>query len=156
MSHKKYLDFVESDPVTKSSKKAPWAPMTFVAIKCPHCNQTFTEIPVDNLKTGKASQCLSHLRLCEAYRCKGGEVAPKGKLVRVHMEADQDLDMTRKQCKVVREQLVTIYKLEDSIKDVDDMCRDLLRDLDRAGDRVYSANEVFAMLNAVREKTVMI
>ena len=75
MSRQKYLDFIDSEPVTKPGKKAPWTPTAFVGITCPHCNQKFVELPVDNMKTGRAAQCLKHLRVCESFKAKGGEVA---------------------------------------------------------------------------------
>ena len=60
----KYTNFREADVVMKPSKKAPWDPLPFVGITCPHCDVLFVEIPQANLKTNKASQCLKHLRKC--------------------------------------------------------------------------------------------
>jgi len=110
MSQKKYQDFIDSTPVVKPSKKAPWTPMTFVGITCPHCKSTFCEIPIDNMKTGRAAQCLKHLRVCEAFKASGGEVAPaKGAQTRPK-ERKQTRNYAYNNSKKC-DNIVTIYKV---------------------------------------------
>ena len=64
---KKYLDFVASAPYERGSKHGgPDARRSYVTIACPHCDAAFVEIAADRLHTNKASECLKHLRVCDA------------------------------------------------------------------------------------------
>ena len=78
---KKYLDFVEGTSEFRPAKLPPYEPRAYTSLTCPHCNVAFVSLPVENIKTQKAGECLKHLRVCEAFKAKGGEVtsAPEKK-----------------------------------------------------------------------------
>jgi len=61
-------------------------------------------------------------------------------------------DQLRSQMDATADMMEICEDLEDCSA-VEEVCRDLLRDVhpDRAGERSFSANEVAAMLNTVRE-----
>lgn len=71
----KYRDFVESDVVQRRCKKPPYEMESYVDITCPHCNEKCAEILFDHLQKAKSTACLKHLRVCEAFKAKGGEVS---------------------------------------------------------------------------------
>lgn len=73
----KYTDFEEGHVILLKSKMPPYDEGRYIPITCPHCKIVFVEIKEKDLKTNKSSRCLTHLRSCEAYKSKGGEVAPK-------------------------------------------------------------------------------
>ena len=76
---KKYLDFVASAPYERGSKHGgPDARRSYVTIACPHCDAAFVEIAADRLHTNKASECLKHLRVCDAA-IGAGVLAPPAK-----------------------------------------------------------------------------
>ena len=76
---KKYLDFVASAPYERGSKHGgPDARRSCVTIACPHCDAAFVEIAADRLHTNKASECLKHLRVCDAA-IGAGVLAPPAK-----------------------------------------------------------------------------
>ena len=69
MRPKKYVHFSESMPFERLSKhfaKDGQDTRFYVSVTCPHCEEAFTEIAVDNLKTNKASNCKKHLLKCKA------------------------------------------------------------------------------------------
>ena len=77
---KKYLDFVASAPYERGSKHGgPDARRSYVTIACPHCDAAFVEIAADRLHTNKASECLKHLRVCDAAKAAGVLVPPAKK-----------------------------------------------------------------------------
>ena len=117
---KKYIDFTESDPQMKPGKKAPWTVDNYVGITCPHCSMVFVELTVDNLKSSKASQCLKHLRVCEAFKAKGGEVAPPPEKTSSSNEAALQATIDRQDGEIKR------LKLEnESIKEEKKALRDI-------------------------------
>ena len=76
---KKYLDFVASAPYERGSKHGgPDVRRSYVTIACPHCEAAFVEIAADRLHTNKASECLKHLRVCDAA-IGAGVLAPPAK-----------------------------------------------------------------------------
>ena len=76
---KKYLDFVASAPYERGSKHGgPDVRRSYVTIACPHCDAAFVEIAADRLHTNKASECLKHLRVCDAA-IGAGVLAPPAK-----------------------------------------------------------------------------
>lgn len=75
MSRKKYTDFTESEPIELGCKQAPGNTRMYIQITCPHCLSNFVDIPTELIHSTKASKCLQHLRVCEAFKAKGGEVA---------------------------------------------------------------------------------
>ena len=76
---KKYLDFVPSDPFERGTKHGGSdTRRSYVAIACPHCETAFVEIAADRLHTNKASECLKHLRVCDAA-IGAGVLAPPAK-----------------------------------------------------------------------------
>ena len=76
---KKDLDFVASAPYERGSKHGgPDARRSYVTIACPHCDAAFVEIAADRLHTNKASECLKHLRVCDAA-IGAGVLAPPAK-----------------------------------------------------------------------------
>jgi len=81
MPPKKYIDFVEKPAEERRGKAPPYAMRNYVDVICPHCNTICAEIPEEFLKQTKASECLKHLRVCEVFKAKGGEVvsAPEKK-----------------------------------------------------------------------------
>ena len=75
MPPKKYMDFTESAPIERQAKQPPYEERSYVDITCPHCNLSFVSIPEESVRSNKASECLKHLRVCEVFKAKGGEVA---------------------------------------------------------------------------------
>lgn len=75
MPQKKYLDFVEGTVVAEVSRHAPYTERNYTPITCPHCTVVFIKLPSEQVSSLKASKCLQHLRVCEAFKAKGGEVA---------------------------------------------------------------------------------
>ena len=73
MPGKKYEDFVESAHL-RYAKLPPYEPRTYISLTCPHCNIAFVSIPQDSIRSNRAGECLKHLRVCEAFKTKGGEV----------------------------------------------------------------------------------
>lgn len=69
------MDFIESAPIERQAKQPPYEERSYVDITCPHCNLNFVSIPEESVRSNKASECLKHLRVCEAFKFKGGEVA---------------------------------------------------------------------------------
>jgi len=77
---KKYLDFVASEPFERVSKHGGSdIRRSYVAFTCPHCDTAFVEIAADSLHTNKASECLKHLRVCDAAKAAGVLVPPAKK-----------------------------------------------------------------------------
>ena len=77
---KKYLDFVASQPFERVSKHGGSdTRRSYVAFTCPHCDTAFVEIAADSLHTNKASECLKHLRVCDAAKAAGVLVPPAKK-----------------------------------------------------------------------------
>ena len=77
---KKYLDFVASEPFERVSKHGGSdTRRSYVAFTCPHCDTAFVEIAADSLHTNKASECLKHLRVCDAAKAAGVLVPPAKK-----------------------------------------------------------------------------
>ena len=77
MSTRKYDEFAEGCVLIQKSKTSPYNECRYIPIACPHCKVMFVEIKEADIKTSKASKCLKHLRVCEVFKEKGGEVAPK-------------------------------------------------------------------------------
>ena len=80
MPPKKYLDFSESEPlkqITKHFAKNSDDTRTYVSITCPHCKESFVQIPSEYVVTNKASECLKHLRVCEQAKALGVQTAPR-------------------------------------------------------------------------------
>ena len=103
MPVKKYTDFTESDAVERRGKHPPHVVRSFVDIMCPHCNEVCAEIPVEHVKTSKASMCLQHLRVCTAY---DGEV-PAAKKQRVTNEdLLRKLDQMRKEAEEREQRII--------------------------------------------------
>ena len=94
---KKYTDFEERALGFKPSKKYPWDDVEYVGVTCPECKVQFVELSIDNLKTSKASQCLKHIRKCEAYRERSGAVEPPQKRTKTTQEQlDEVLERLRR------------------------------------------------------------
>lgn len=89
---KKYLDFVEGDVVIEASRSAPYAQREYTPLTCPHCDSVFVKLPSEQVPSLKASKCLQHLRVCEAFKAKGGEVVS----VQERKRADTDADRLEK------------------------------------------------------------
>lgn len=100
MPGKKYTDFAESEPKQLQSKHVTGEMRLYVTITCPHCTTDFVDIPAERLEISKASKCLQHLRVCEVFKNKGGEVASapekkhKDPAFTDLMERMQDLEST--------------------------------------------------------------
>lgn len=74
MPPRKYLDFVEREPVKRIAKvnyQSADRTRNYVGITCPHCNDIFVEIPEEHLSTNKASECKRHLSKCSKASEKG-------------------------------------------------------------------------------------
>lgn len=74
MAPSKYADFEEGCVVTHKSTKPPYDEHRYIPITCPHCKVVFIDIKETDLRTNKASKCLTHLRACEAYKGTGVEI----------------------------------------------------------------------------------
>ena len=59
---KKYLDFVEGASELRPAKLPPYEPREYISLTCPHCKIAFVSLPVENIKSQKAGECLKHLR----------------------------------------------------------------------------------------------
>ena len=102
----KYSDFSESVAISRRGKLPPHDITDYVDIMCPHCNEVCAELPITLIKTQKATHCLKHLRVCEAFKAKGGEV-PMAK-------SAESVPKKRKQThddKHVPANIVTIHKI---------------------------------------------
>lgn len=77
MPTKKYTDFLESDPITRDAKHGSAGTREYVSITCPHCTVSFVQITKENLATSKATECLKHLRVCDAAKAAGLNPPPK-------------------------------------------------------------------------------
>lgn len=75
MPPSKYTDFEEGCVIIRRSTKPPYDEHRYIPISCPHCNVVFIEMKEKDLKTSKATKCLNHLRLCEAF--KGSDAVQK-------------------------------------------------------------------------------
>ena len=123
MPGKKYLDFTESEPRELECKQAPGKTRRYVSITCPHCDSAFIDIPIEQLTSTKASKCLQHLRVCEAFKAKGGEVALAPERKRADttnitlMERVQALEDTVSQHNAVFDVLVNDYGMFRPITD---------------------------------------
>lgn len=87
----KYQDFTISAPYAKEAKKRVGSEhehRMYVNITCPHCNVAFKEILEAKIATGKAGECLEHLRTCLAAK-DAGVVVPVQKK-RAIQETPQD------------------------------------------------------------------
>jgi len=76
VNSKKYQDFEECTAICRQGRLPPYEETNFIPMKCPHCQRAFVEIRPEHLSSTKASKCLQHLRVCEAFKAKGGEVPP--------------------------------------------------------------------------------
>ena len=57
-----YTDFLESAPRRKPCPNGPeGATRLYVEVTCPQCNKVFVDIPLESLRTCKASRCKRHL-----------------------------------------------------------------------------------------------
>jgi len=77
MPTKKYTDFLESEPFTRDAKHGNGGTREYVGITCPHCTISFVQITKENIATSKATECLKHLRVCEAAKAAGLSPPPK-------------------------------------------------------------------------------
>ena len=75
MPPSKYTDFEEGCVIIRRSTKPPYENHRYIPITCPHCKAVFVDIKETDIKTNKASKCLNHLRLCEAF--KGSDAVQK-------------------------------------------------------------------------------
>jgi len=78
MPPKLYADFVVSDPFERPAKYQSGInpSRSYVSITCPHCHVSFLTLPIERVKTAKAGQCLTHLRVCDAAKAAGIEPPP--------------------------------------------------------------------------------
>ena len=77
-SRKMYLNFLEGMPRMEPGRSAPYSDRLYVPLRCPHCEETFIKVPLDQLSASKASKCITHLRRCPDF---SGHVAPVKVLV---------------------------------------------------------------------------
>jgi len=106
VNSRKYQDFEEGVIICRQGRLPPYEEAEFIPIKCPHCKRVFVEIKPEHLSSNKASKCLQHLRVCEAFKTKGGDVPP--------MKGAEPIPKKRKQrCDNERssQNTVTIYKI---------------------------------------------
>lgn len=76
---KKYLDFMEGDPVIRMAKKMAASAddeRQYIPLTCPHCKTIFVEIPVDRLASNKASACRDHMSKCISDTARNDERRP--------------------------------------------------------------------------------
>ena len=66
----KYSGFQELCPVTELSNSGAGVVRARVPIKCPHCSVVFVKLPIEQLKTNKASRCKKHLSECAVHQAK--------------------------------------------------------------------------------------
>ena len=81
MPGKMYTDFLESAPRRKPCPNGPeGATRLYVEVTCPQCNKVFVDIPLESLRTCKASRCKRHLDILELLQEPGGElvILPRG------------------------------------------------------------------------------
>lgn len=76
---KKYIDFIECDPVTRIAKKLATSAedeRQYIPLMCPHCKTIFVEIPRERLASNKASACRDHLAKCGSETARDDERRP--------------------------------------------------------------------------------
>ena len=71
---RKYEDFVEGTSELRPAKLPPYKPREYISLTCPHCKIAFVSLPIENMKSQKAGECLKHLRVCDTFKAKGGKV----------------------------------------------------------------------------------
>ena len=89
MPAKKYTDFDESLPferIAKHGARDAKDTRQYVSVRCPHCAVRFIDIPLDSLKTNKASECKKHLLRCPKAKAAGVVVAPVRRVGRTQPE----------------------------------------------------------------------
>lgn len=74
LSRRLYDNFTESTPVLKDCRAGHLGvKRMYVEITCPYCNDTFTDIPAESIRTSKASRCKKHI---DAVHSDGTYVKP--------------------------------------------------------------------------------
>jgi len=100
----KYVDFEVSAPfetIAKHSKEK--TSRQYVSIACPHCLNTFADVPIECIDKQKSTKCKAHLEVCSEFKAKGGNVAPAPKRAKTTYENTH----TPKH----DDEMITIYKL---------------------------------------------
>ena len=74
-----YIDFLESAPRRKPCPNGPeGATRLYVEVTCPQCNKVFVDIPLESLRTCKASRCKRHLDKVHPKSKPPAAAAPAG------------------------------------------------------------------------------
>ena len=74
-----YTDFLESAPRRKPCPNGPeGATRLYVEVTCPQCNKVFVDIPLESLRTCKASRCKRHLDKVHPKSKPPAAAAPAG------------------------------------------------------------------------------
>ena len=74
-----YIDFLESAPRRKPCPNGPeGATRLYVEVTCPQCNKVFVDIPLESLRTCKASRCKRHLDKVHTQSNPPQAAAPAG------------------------------------------------------------------------------
>ena len=153
----------------------------YVSLSCPYCGVNFKEVLQEHLETRRATECASHVNVCKPAISAGVEcpskrsvkndtLYPNGYNLRHGSKAGEGssdtamvatgmvpftgaADEARAFSDAWADVADMVEGIEQTKDDVESVCKDMLRTVhpDVAGDRSFSATEVAAMLNAVRE-----
>ena len=95
---KLYDNFREHDPVQLPSPLSPYNVRSYVPISCPHCGETFKNIPEERVAANKAGVCKAHLAVCPEYTAqapKETDLAAELRKAREAHAAEREADRVR-------------------------------------------------------------